>query len=55
MRAGSSLPCVLRFWTWREAVEVASRVDAAGRVSLRREGDQWAVRYDALLRLVNAG
>ncbi|GAA1138224.1 hypothetical protein [Nocardioides aquiterrae] len=55
MRAASSLPCERPFWTWREAIEVASRANATGRVSLRREGERWVVRYDAPLMLVNAG
>lgn len=54
-RASSTLPRVLHYWTWREAVEVASRLDASGRITLRREGDRWVVRYHANLRLVNVG
>lgn len=53
--AGSTLPCVMHSWTWREAIEVASRLNANDRVTLRRENDRWTIRYDAPLRLVNAG
>lgn len=48
-------PVTLHYWTWREAIEVASRLtDTDGRrATLRREGDQWALRYYARLRLIN--
>ena len=54
MRGISKIPCERPFWTWREAIEVASRANSVGRVSLRREGDRWVVRYYAPLVLMNA-
>lgn len=50
----STFPVSLRFWTWREAIEVATRVESDRRVSLSRDGDQWEVRYYAPIFVVNA-
>lgn len=49
------LPCTLYFWTWREAAEVASRVqNAQSRIKVKRHDNRWVVQYDALVYLMNA-
>lgn len=51
----SSLRWTERFWTWAEAMEVATRANAQGRVTVKRDGDRWAVTYRPRLILMNAG
>lgn len=40
----AGIPAVDRTYTWREAIERASRIKDS-RVRIRREGEQWAIHY----------
>ena len=55
MRAPTTLPVAQQFFTWREAIEQATRADACDKPTVRRDGDRWLVTYRARLTLMNAG
>jgi hypothetical protein len=56
MKATGTMTHVEHFWTWREAIEVASRAKPAdGRVTVKRYADRWTVSYLIRLTLMNTG
>ena len=55
MRATSTILAHRHYWTWREAIEVATRANSTEKPTVRRDGDRWLVTYRARLTLMNAG